>query len=217
MTTTFELQAEVRGDKGRISNRRLRNQGKVPGVVYGGGEESVAVAIDQNALLREMSDPAFYTSILTVKIGSDAQSVVVKDVQRHPWKQQVLHLDFQRILADQLITLNVPIHFVGEDASKAVKEQGALVEHLASDLEIRCLPRHLPDFIEVDVSQLELNDIVHMSDLKLPEGVSLVALEQEQDLPLVTISPPRIQEEEEEEEAAVETDEAAAEGEAAQS
>lgn len=216
MTTTFELQAEARGAKGRTSNRRLRNQGKVPAVVYGGGQEAIAITVDQNALLREMSNAAFYTSILKVKIGSETQSVVVKDVQRHPSKPQVVHLDFQRILADQEITLHVPIRFVGEDASKAVKEQGALIEHLATDLEVRCLPRHLPEFIEVDVSQLELNQIVHMSDLKLPEGVSLVALEQQQDLPLVTVSPPRIQEEEEV--AAEEAEgEASSEGEAAQS
>jgi len=191
---TTELQAEVRDPRGRAGSRALRRNGKVPAVVYGGGKAPQAIALDHNSLLREMSQAAFYTSILTVKIGSEKQSVVVKEVQRHPARPQIVHLDFQRIVEDQPITLNVPIHFVGEDVAKGVKEQGGVIEHLATDLEITCLPRHLPEFIEVDVSQLELNQIVHLSDLKLPEGVKLVALEHHQDLPVVTITPPRREE-----------------------
>lgn len=191
---TTELQAEVRDPRGRAGSRALRRNGKVPAVVYGGGKAPQAIALDHNSLLREMSQAAFYTSILTVKIGSEKQSVVVKEVQRHPARPQIVHLDFQRIVEDQPITLNVPIHFVGEDVAKGVKEQGGVIEHLATDLEITCLPRHLPEFIEVDVSQLELNQIVHLSDLKLPDGVKLVALEHHQDLPVVTITPPRREE-----------------------
>src|SRR5690606_4763448 len=197
--------------KGRSGSRKLRREGKVPAVVYGGGKDPQAIAIDHNALIREMNQPAFYTSILTVKIGSEKQSVVVKEVQRHPAKPQVVHLDFQRIVEDQPITLNVPIRFIGEDVAKGVKEQGGAIEHLATDLEISCLPRYLPEYIEVDVSQLELNQIIHLSDLKLPEGVHLVALEHQQDLPVVTGSPPR------REEAEAEGEEAEAGGEAAQS
>jgi len=211
VTTTFELQAEAREGKGRSGSRKLRREGKVPAVVYGGGKDPQAIAIDHNALIREMNQPAFYTSILTVKIGSEKQSVVVKEVQRHPAKPQVVHLDFQRIVEDQPITLNVPIRFIGEDVAKGVKEQGGAIEHLATDLEISCLPRYLPEYIEVDVSQLELNQIIHLSDLKLPEGVHLVALEHQQDLPVVTVSPPR------REEAEAEGEEAEAGGEAAQS
>src|SRR5690606_10116622 len=135
---------------------------------------------------------------------SENQSVVVRDVQRHPARPEVVHLDFQRIVENEELTLHVPIHFIGEEAAKGVKEQGGVIEHLATDLEISCLPRHLPEFIEVDVTQLEMNDILHMSDLKLPEGVKLVALEHEQDLPVVTISQPRREEVDAEEEAAVE-------------
>jgi large subunit ribosomal protein L25 len=192
--TNFEIQAEARDGNGRTINRRLRRSGKVPAVVYGGGKDPESIVIEHSSLLREMNQPAFYTSILTIKIGSDAQSVFVKEVQRHPAKSQVIHLDFQRIVEDQAITLNVPIHFIGEEAAKGVKEQGGTVEHLATDLEISCLPRHLPEFIDVDVSMLELNQILHLSDLKLPEGVTLVALEHQQDLPVVTITPPRREE-----------------------
>ncbi len=195
MTTTFELQAEAREGKGRAGTRRLRRNGKVPAVVYGAGKDAQAIAIDYNALIREMNHPAFHTSILTVKIGSEKQSVIVKEVQRHPAKPQVVHVDFQRIVEDQPITLNVPIVFLGEDVAKGVKEQGGVIERLATDVEVSCLPRYLPDQIEVDVSHLELNQIIHLSDLKLPEGVHLVALEHQQDLPVVTVSQPRVQEE----------------------
>ncbi|HEX7079502.1 MAG TPA: 50S ribosomal protein L25/general stress protein Ctc [Gammaproteobacteria bacterium] len=200
---TFELQAEARTAAGRAGTRSLRRLGKVPAVVYGGGKEPAAIALDQNTLARQMNQEAFYTSILTVKIDGESQPVVVKEVQRHPARMHVVHLDFQRIVEDQEITLHVPLHFVGEDVAKGVKEQGGVIEHLATDVEVSCLPRYLPEFINVDVSQLELNEILHLSDLALPEGVSLVALTHQQDLPVVTIVPPRREEAE-----------AAAEGEA---
>ena len=191
---TFEIQCEARDARGRSGNRRLRQLGKVPAVIYGGNRDTSVVALDHNMLERHMKNPAFYTSVLTVNVGSESHSVVVKDVQRHPARSDVMHLDFQRIVEDEELTLNVPIHFVGEEVAKGVKEQGGVIEHLATDLEVSCLPRNLPEFIEVDVSHLELNQILHMSDLKLPEGVSLVALQHDQDLPIVTVSQPRREE-----------------------
>jgi large subunit ribosomal protein L25 len=191
---TFEIQGEARDARGRSDNRRLRRLGQVPAVIYGGGKDATAITLDHNSLLRQMSQPAFYTSILTLKVDSESQPVFVKDVQRHPARPQIMHLDFQRIVEDEEITLNVPIHFIGEEAAKGVKEQGGVIEHLATDLEISCLPRHLPEFIEVDVSDLGMNDMLHMSDLKLPEGVSLVALAHNQDRPVVTVSQPRREE-----------------------
>lgn len=190
----FELQAEARDGTGRAANRRLRRLGKVPAVVYGGGKGPQSITLAHNQLLRQMKHAAFFTSVLTVKVGGDAQSVVIRDVQRHPAKPNLVHLDLQRIVEDEELTLHVPLHFVGEDIAKGVKEQGGAVEHLATDVEVSCLPRDLPDTIEVDVSQLELNQLLHLSDLKLPEGVKLVALEHHQDLPVVTISPPRREE-----------------------
>lgn len=196
---TFQIQSESRDERGRSDNRRLRRLGKVPAVVYGGGKEPRAIAVDHNALLRQMSQEAFYTSILTVKIGEEAHAVVVKEVQRHPARPQIMHLDFQRIVEDEELTLSVPLHFIGEEVAKGVKEQGGVIERLATDVEISCLPRDLPEFISVDVTQMELGQILHFSDLKLPPGVTVVALAHQQDHPVVTISQPRREEAEPEE------------------
>jgi large subunit ribosomal protein L25 len=190
------LEAEARAALGRTDSRRLRRSGKVPAVMYGGGQAPSALVLDHNTLLRQMGREAFYTSILTIKVGPDAHAVVVKAVQRHPVRPLILHLDFQRIVEDEEITLNVPIHFIGEAGAKGVKEQGGVIEHLLTDVEVLCLPRHLPEYLEIDVSAMDLNEILHLSDIKLPEGVSLVALSHNQDHPIVAINPPRREEEE---------------------
>lgn len=198
----FELTAETREGLGRSISRRLRRTGRVPAIVYGGGQDPSAISLDYNQLVHDMDHEAFYTSILTIKLGRSKQPVVVKDVQRHPSKRDVIHLDFQRIVADEEITLHVPIHFVGEDKAKGVKEQGGVVEHLLTDVEVTCLPKHLPEFLEVDVSDLGLNEILHLSDIRFPEGVTSVAIAHEHDHPIVSISPPRREEVEVEAEAA---------------
>lgn len=192
----FELDGQPRAGVGRTESRRLRRAGRVPAIVYGGGETPTPLALDHNALSKHMSREAFYTSIVTVKLGGKEQRVVVKDVQRHPVKPLIMHVDLQRVLEDQEITLTVPIHFIGEAAAKGVKEQGGVVEHLMTDVEVRCLPRDLPEYLEMDVSGMELNEMLHLSDIKLPEGVALVALEHDQDHPVVAINPPRREEEE---------------------
>jgi len=190
----FELAGEARPQLGRTDARRLRRQGKVPAVMYGGGEVPQSMVLDHNALSRQMSREAFFTSILTLKLGSKSQQVIVKDVQRHPAKPQIMHMDFQRIREDQEITLNVPIHFLNEAEAKGVKEQGGVVDHLLSDVEVTCLPRYLPEYLEIDVTNLELNQIYHLSDIKLPEGVELVALKHGHDEPVVAVNPPRQEE-----------------------
>lgn len=202
----FELEGEIRSEAGRTSSRRLRRLNRIPATVYGGGQAPVSISLDHNRLVHEMDREAFSTSILTITIGKDSQSVVVKEVQRHPAKSHVVHLDFQRVVEDEEITLHVPVHFLGEAEARGVKEQGGVVEHIISDVEISCLPRHLPEFLELDVSGLGLNEIMHLSDIKFPEGVASVALEHGQDHPLVAINPPRREEVEEEvvEEEAVE-------------
>ena len=124
-----------------------------------------------------MEHEAFYTSILTLKLGKEAESVVIKEVQRHPAKRQVMHMDLLRIRADEEITLDIPLHFVNEEISVGVKTQGGVVERLPPDVEVTCLPKDLPEYIEVDVSAVELDQILHLSDVKVPEGVTLVALE----------------------------------------
>jgi len=190
----FELAGEPRATLGRTDSRRLRKAGKVPAIMYGGGEAPEALVLEHNALKNQMSKEAFYTSILTLKIGSKAQQVVVKGVERHPARPQIMHMDFQRVREDVEITLTVPIHFTGEAEAKGVKEQGGVVDHLMTDVEVRCLPRYLPKFLTLDVSALELNQIYHLSDIKLPEGVTLVALAGGQDHPVVAINLPRAEE-----------------------
>jgi large subunit ribosomal protein L25 len=190
----FELAGEPRAQLGRTDSRRLRKAGKVPAILYGGGEAPEALVLDHNTLKLQMGREAFYTSILTLKIGPKAQQVIVKGVDRHPVKPQIMHLDFQRIREDVEITLDVPIHFLGEASAKGVKDQGGVVDHLMTDVEVRCLPRHLPEYLELDVTNLELNQIYHLSDIKLPEGVTLVALAGGHDHPVVAINPPRAEE-----------------------
>jgi large subunit ribosomal protein L25 len=192
--TAFELAGEARASIGRTSSRRLRKAGKVPAIMYGGGEAPEAVVLDHNSLSHQMAVEAFYTSILTLKVGTKSQQVVVKDVQRHPARPIVMHLDFQRVREDQEITLSVPVHFLNEAEAKGVKDQGGVVEHLLSEVEVRCLPRYLPEYLEIDVTALELNQLYHLSDIKLPEGVTLVALAHGQDHPLVAVNPPRQEE-----------------------
>jgi large subunit ribosomal protein L25 len=192
----FELAGEPRTQLGRTDSRRLRRAGKVPAVMYGGGEVPESLVLDHNALRNQMGREAFYTSIITLKIGSKSQQVVVKAVERHPVKPQIMHLDFQRVRDDVEITLNVRIHFIGEASSKGVKEQGGVIDHLMTDVEIRCLPKFLPEYLELDVTPLGLNEIYHLSDIKLPEGVSLVALAHGHDHPVIAINPPRREEEE---------------------
>lgn len=202
MKAAFELAGEPRPGLGRTENRRLRRAGKVPAILYGGGEAPTPVVLDHNALSKHMSREAFFTSIVTIKLGGKDQRVVVKDVQRHPVRPMVMHLDLQRVLEDQEITLSVRIHFLNEANAKGVKEQGGVVEHLMTDAEVTCLPRYLPEYLEIDVAAVELNQILHLSDIPLPEGVKLVALTHGQNHPVVAINPPRREEEEKPVEAA---------------
>ncbi len=148
MKAAFELAGEPRAQLGRTDSRRLRKAGKVPAIMYGGGEAPEALVLDHNALKNQMSREAFYTSILTLKIGSKAQQVVVKGVERHPARPLIMHLDFQRVREDVEITISVRIHFTGEAEAKGVKDQGGVVEHLLTDVEIRCLPRYLPEYLD---------------------------------------------------------------------
>ena len=191
----FEIAAEPRNGSGRAESRRLRRVGRVPAIVYGGGENPSTITLDHDKIVHQMKNESFYTSILTIRVGSKQQPVVVKEVQRHPSRPQIMHIDFQRIVADEEITLDIPIHFINESIAVGVKEQGGVVEHLMSNAEVECLPKDLPEYLEVDVAGVALNQILHMSDIKLPSGVSLVALEHGADHPIFTISPPRREEE----------------------
>ncbi|MEO8486009.1 MAG: 50S ribosomal protein L25/general stress protein Ctc [Betaproteobacteria bacterium] len=162
------------GGEGRGASRRLRRSGKAPGIVYGGTGEPASIEIDHNALMHALKNEAFHASILTMKLGDRAQQVLLRDVQMHPYRPQVLHVDFQRVDANKKIHMKVPLHFVNGELSPAVKVAGAIVSHVLNEIHVSCLPKDLPEFIEVDLSGLETSHALKASNLTLPAGVVLV-------------------------------------------
>ncbi len=214
MSDDFDLIAEIREDQGKGASRRLRHQGLVPAIIYGAGRPPRALTFDHNKVIRQLENESFYSSVLNIKVGEKSQAAILKDVQRHPSKALIMHMDFQRIVADQEIKMLVPIHFLGEDVAKGVKLGGGKVMHLLNEIEVVCLPKDLPEYIDVDVSELELDEMIKLSEISLPKGVSIPALAQgeEADRPVVAIQVIKevVIEEPEEEEGL----EAAAEGEA---
>ncbi len=213
----FELEAETRTDIGKGASRRLRRQGKVPAILYGGGETPQSITLAHNEVLKRLEHEAFYSHILTVKLGGKASKVVLRDLHRHPSKPTVLHMDFQRIDENRPIRVNVPLHFIGEDIAPGVKLGGGMVSHELTEVALDVLPKHLPEYIEVDISTMEIGDSLHLSDLKLPESGVLVELARGEghDQPVVSIHARRAAAEEAEEaEAAPDAGEEAAGGEA---
>ena len=189
MKQQFDLIAEFREDQGKGASRRLRHEGKVPAIIYGGGRPPRALSFDHNRVLRQLENEAFYSSVLNIKVGDKNQAAILKDIQRHPARRQILHMDLQRIVDDADIRMNVPLHFVGEDDAPGVKDGGGTVSRLMNDVEVICLPKYLPEYIEVDISKLELDDMLHLSDIKVPEGVELVELSHGEghDQPIVSV------------------------------
>jgi large subunit ribosomal protein L25 len=186
----IEITAFPRNDNGTGSSRRMRRFGKVPGVVYGAGKQSQMIEVDHNALSRHLKMESFHASILDMNLDGGRERVLLRDVQMHPWKPQVLHVDFQRIAADRKIHMKVPLHFANAATSPGAKE-GGVVNHVMNDLDIQCLPDDLPEFIEVDLSQLNLGDSVHVSELSLPKGVELVPRLKIDNPVVVTVQVPR--------------------------
>jgi large subunit ribosomal protein L25 len=203
MAVEFQLNAELRTDMGKGASRRLRRAGKVPGIIYGGKSEPEAVTFPHKAVVKSLEQEAFYSHILTVNVDGKPEKAVLKDLQRHPFKPIVMHLDLQRVTATDKIRVHVPLHFIGEDVAPGVKLRSGIVNHLMKHVDVTCLAKDLPEYIEVDVSPLDVGESVHLSDLKLSAGVEIPGLvaESEHDLPVVTIVLPR---------AAVETEEVAA-------
>jgi large subunit ribosomal protein L25 len=189
MSDDFDLIAEIREDQGKGASRRLRHEGKVPAILYGAGRAPRALVFDHNRVIQQLENESFFSSVLNIKVGSKSQAVILKDVQRHPAKAQVMHMDFQRIVEDEEIRMNVPIHFHGEDVAPGVKVGGGKVSHLVTEVEVVCLPKHLPEYLVIDVSALELDEMLKLSDIPLPEGVTVPALAQgpEADRPVVSI------------------------------
>lgn len=189
MAEEFDLIAELRDDMGKGSSRRLRREGKVPAILYGAGRPPRTLAFDHNKVLQQLENESFYSSILNVKVGEKSQAVILKDLQRHPARRQVLHMDLQRIVEDEVIRMTVPIHFVNEDDAVGVKQGGGKVSHLMNDIEVVCLPKNLPEYLDIDIADLELDELRYISDIPLPEGVEIPALAQgeEANRPIVSI------------------------------
>jgi large subunit ribosomal protein L25 len=187
MQENFELNAVARSDAGKGASRRLRREGMVPGIIYGGDAEPEMIATKHNELIQHLEHEAFYSHILTVKVDGKTQKVILRDLQRHPAKPFVTHIDLQRVSAKDPIKMNVPLHFIGEDAAPGVKAGGE-VSHNLVDVEVICLPANLPEYIEVDISGMDVGDVLHMSNLNLPAGVELTAqVDEEHDQPVVAI------------------------------
>ena len=189
MSDDFDLIAELREDQGKGASRRLRRLGKVPAIIYGAGRPPRSLSFDQNKVLQQLDNEAFYSSILNIKVNDKSQAAILKDLQRHPAKPIIMHMDFQRIVDDVEIKMNVPLHFMGEDIAPGVKVGGGSVSRLMNDVEISCLPKDLPEYIEVDISELELDEMLSLSDIKLPKGVEIPVLAQgpENDQGIVSI------------------------------
>jgi large subunit ribosomal protein L25 len=193
MKTAFELTAEFRDAQGKGASRRLRRANKVPAILYGGHREPRALALDHTRLLLMLDNERFYSTIINLKVGDVSQAAVLKDVQRHPARNAVLHVDLQRVLENEAIRMSIPLHFKGDGAAPGVKA-GGVVSHLRNEVEVSCLPRDLPEYLEVDVSRMEINDLLHLSDIKLPEGVEILELSHGRDAPIVSVHHARAEE-----------------------
>lgn len=203
MSASFNLEAELRTDLGKGASRRLRHEEKFPAVVYGAGKEPQSLTLDHKKFMHSLENEAFYSHILTLSVGGKEEQVVLKDLQRHPARIAVMHADFLRVSANEKLHMNIPLHFVNADACPGAKE-GGLITHSISEVEIACLPKDLPEYLEVDLSSLELDQSLHMSDITVPAGVELVELSHgaEHDQPVASVHMPRGASEAEEDEAA---------------
>ena len=171
---TIEINVNIRKAQGTGASRRLRNTGRVPGIIYGSGDV-VMIDLDHNELYHRLRQEAFHASVLTLSVEGKKDSVLLRDFQMHPFRQQVLHIDFQRVDAKQKMHIKVPLHFLNEEIGPGVKLGGGKIMHVMNELDVTCLPKDLPAFIEVDLGKLELGQSVHVSDLNLPKGVEAAA------------------------------------------
>jgi len=175
-TQQFELTAEPRSNVGKGASRRLRRTGRVPGILYGTEKGAVSIQLDHDDLVHHLENEAFYSHVLTLKLGQDVQEVVLRDLQRHPYKPRLIHIDLQRISATERITMRVPVHIINAANCPGVKDEKGIVNTLLTQLEVICLPKYLPEFIEIDIAALHVGDSIHLKDVKLTEGVELELL-----------------------------------------
>src|SRR5690625_160625 len=210
MPIELKLHAEKRTDQGKGASRRLRRAQKVPAVLYGGEGEAVSLTLNVPQVVRLMEEEAFYSQILTLNLDGKTEQVVVKDIQRHPFKPIVNHIDLQRVVAGQVMRARIPFNIVGQEELMRT-QQGSILQHDMIDVEIECLPQDMPLHIEVDVSGLVIGESVHLANLELPEGVTIpiLAQEQEYEIPVVTLHAARVVAEEDGVEAVADEDEVA--------
>ncbi|RTE87434.1 MULTISPECIES: 50S ribosomal protein L25/general stress protein Ctc [Gammaproteobacteria] len=189
---TYEFNAELRSDMGKGASRRLRREGKVPAILYGGNKDAVSITLDHDKVNNAADHEGFYSHILTLTIDGKKHQAILKDIQRHPYKPKLTHLDFQRVSAKEELHTNIPLHFLNEES---VKKAGGVVVHNLNDVEISCLPKDLPEYLEIDLDGMEIGDNVHLTDLKLPKGVTLLELTrgEDHDQVVVTIAAPKVE------------------------
>jgi len=189
MKEDFIVTAVSRNDMGKGASRRLRQTGEVPAIIYGAGKAPQSLSLNHNEMLRHLEHEAFYSHILNVSVDGKSEKAVLKDVQRHPAKPRIMHVDFQRISATDKLHMHVPLHFIGADKAPGVKLGGGSVSHLMTGVDIACLAKDLPEYLEVDISAMDVGGSLHLSDIKLPKGVEIPVLAQgpDHDLPIVSI------------------------------
>jgi len=188
----IEINANVRELKGTGASRRLRHAGKTPGVLYGGDKEATSLEIDSKELFMQFRHEAFHASILTLNLAGKKEAVILRDFQMHPVRNNIVHIDFQRINENEKISVKVPFHFINEETAPGVKLEGGLISHIMTEIDISCLPKDLPQYIEVDMSALSIGDSIHLSEVKVPEGVELTTLSDENDPAITSISKPKV-------------------------
>ncbi len=192
MSQKIAINAEVRTDVGKGASRRLRRSGdQVPGIIYGAEADPVNLTLNTNELIKAMQSEAFFSQILEVKFDGKSEQAVLRDMQRNPATEKVLHVDFMRVSANKPIQVSVPLHFVNEDKCKGVRLGGGAISHTMNEVEVSCLPGDLPEYIEVFMAELDVGEIIHLSDLALPQGVSLVALSHDDDRAVASVIMPR--------------------------
>ena len=191
MSTDFTLHAKGREDTGKGASRRLRRlAGEIPAIVYGGKKDPARIALIHKDVMKALENEAFYSHIVTLDIDGSSEDVILKDVQRHPAKKQILHLDFLRVSKSTKLHTKVPLHFINEDISIGVKTGGGIVAHTMTELDIMCLPKDLPEYIEVDMAEVAAGVSIHLSDLIIPEGVAIAALAfgEDRDIPVASVT-----------------------------
>ncbi|WP_018993509.1 MULTISPECIES: 50S ribosomal protein L25/general stress protein Ctc [unclassified Thioalkalivibrio] len=210
MSMSFTIEAEKRDEQGSSASRRLRRAGKLPAILYGGENDAQPITLDHNAMVHNLKHDAFYSHILTVKLDGKSEKAILRDVQRHPFKPTIYHVDLLRVSANQPIRVHVPLHFHNEEECKGVKLGGGMVSRMLNDIEVECLPGDLPESIDIDVVEMDVGDTIHISELKLPKGVESVALMhgEDYDYAVVSVLLPRAAKAEEEEGEEVEAAEA---------